>query len=68
MANKWITFVKNYAKEHNMKYSDCLKNGKCKAAYKKGEGFSDLVKTAVNSNIGKAVFNKGVEMGSDYFF
>ena len=49
----YIQHVKNYSKHHNMKYSDCLKDPKYKAAYKNGEVFSDLVKTAVNSDIGK---------------
>ena len=35
MANKWIDHVKKYAKDHNMKYMEALKDPKCKAAYKK---------------------------------
>jgi len=38
MANKWITYVKDYAKKHNMKYTDALKDPKCKAGYKSGMG------------------------------
>ena len=37
MANKWIEFVKAYAKKHNMKYSEALKDSKLKAAYKKSK-------------------------------
>ena len=35
MASSWIDHVKMYAKEHNMKYSDALKDSKCKSSYKK---------------------------------
>jgi hypothetical protein len=38
MANKWITYVKEYAKKHNLKYTDALKDPKCKAGYKSGAG------------------------------
>ena len=34
MANDWITHVKKYAKDHNIKYGDAMK--KAKATYKKG--------------------------------
>jgi hypothetical protein len=50
MANKWIEYVKAYAKKNNMKYSEALKDPKCKAGYKKGEGLFDVVKS-----VGKAV-------------
>ena len=33
--NAWITHVKAYAKKHGMKYSDALKDPKCKSSYKK---------------------------------
>jgi hypothetical protein len=36
MANKWIEHVKAYSKKHGMSYTDCLKDPKCKAEYKKG--------------------------------
>lgn len=43
MPNKWISYVKDYAKKHNMKYTDALKDPKCKAGYKKGGALeSDL--------------------------
>ena len=35
MANKWIEHVKKYAKDHKMKYSEALKDSKCKSEYKK---------------------------------
>ena len=38
MPNKWITYVKDYAKKNNMKYTDALKDPKCKAGYKSGAG------------------------------
>jgi len=34
-SSKWIDHVKAYAKKHNMKYSECLKDAKCKSSYKK---------------------------------
>jgi len=36
MPNKWIEYVKAYSKKHGMSYTDCLKDPKCKEAYKKG--------------------------------
>ena len=33
MASAWIDHVKKYAKENNMKYSEALKDKKCKDAY-----------------------------------
>jgi len=39
MANKWIEFVKAYAKDKGIKYSEALKDPECKALYKKGGGF-----------------------------
>jgi hypothetical protein len=35
MASTWIDHVKMYAKEHNMKYGDAMKDSKCKMSYKK---------------------------------
>ena len=34
MANDWITHVKKYAKDHNLKYGGAM--SKAKASYKKG--------------------------------
>jgi hypothetical protein len=34
MKNPWIEHVKSYAKKNNMKYSDALKDAKCKSSYK----------------------------------
>jgi hypothetical protein len=39
MANKWITFVKAYAKDKGISYSEALKDPNTKALYKKGGGF-----------------------------
>jgi hypothetical protein len=41
MPNSWISHVKDYAKKHNMKYNDALKNPDVKASYKKG-GMVDM--------------------------
>lgn len=38
MANKWIEHVKNYSKLHNKKYSESLKDPKCKEEYQKMKG------------------------------
>ena len=35
--NKWIKFVKAYAKKNNMKYNEALKDPKLKAEYKKSK-------------------------------
>ena len=34
-ASNWISHVKKWAKDHNMKYPDALKDPKCKMAYRK---------------------------------
>lgn len=34
MANAWIEHVRQYAKKHNLTYSNALKEPKCKASYK----------------------------------
>jgi hypothetical protein len=34
-SSRWIDHVKAYSKKHNMKYSECLKDAKCKSSYKK---------------------------------
>lgn len=34
-ASKWISHVKAYAKKHNMKYNEALKDPKCRASYRK---------------------------------
>jgi hypothetical protein len=47
MANKWITYVKEYASKNGMSYRDALRDPKCKAGYrkevvpKKGKGIID---------------------------
>lgn len=32
--NPWIMHVREYAKKHNMKYNEAMKDPACKAAYK----------------------------------
>jgi len=61
MANKWIEYVKAYAKKNNMKYSEALKDPKCKAGYKGGEGFMDVLK-----EVGKAVAPVAIDLASNY--
>ena len=59
MANSWIEYVKAYAKKNNMKYNEALKDPKCKAGYKKGEGVFDIVKS-----VGKAVAPALIDLAS----
>jgi hypothetical protein len=47
MANSWIEFVKSYAKKHNMKYNEALKDKGLKVAYNKSKGTSTGKKGAV---------------------
>jgi hypothetical protein len=61
MANKWIEYVKAYAKKNNMKYSEALKDPKCKAGYKGGEGIFDVLK-----EVGKAVAPVAIDLASNY--
>jgi hypothetical protein len=61
MANKWIEYVKAYAKKNNMKYSEALKDPKCKAGYKSGEGIFDVLK-----EVGKAVAPVAIDLASNY--
>ncbi len=50
MPNKWITYVKQYAKMNNMKYNDAMKSAECRSSYKndlkKGEG---IVEDSINT-------------------
>jgi hypothetical protein len=61
MANSWIEYVKSYAKKNNMKYNEALKDPKCKAGYKKGEGIFDVLK-----EVGKAVAPVAIDLASNY--
>jgi hypothetical protein len=61
MANKWIEYVKAYAKKNNMKYNEALKDPKCKAGYKSGEGVFDVLKS-----VGKAVAPVAIDLASQY--
>jgi len=61
MANKWIEYVKAYAKKNNMKYNEALKDPKCKAGYKSGEGIFDVLK-----EVGKAVAPVAIDLASNY--
>lgn len=54
--NKWVDFVKNYSKEHNMKYNEVLKSPKAKEEYhkiknQKGSGIVDSVKSVVKDKV-----------------
>jgi len=42
MPNNWISYVKEFAKKHNCKYSEALKNPACKAGYSKVKGGKGL--------------------------
>jgi hypothetical protein len=61
MANKWIEYVKAYAKKNNMKYNEALKDPKCKAGYKSGEGVFDVLKS-----VGQAVAPVAIDLASQY--
>ena len=37
MANAWITHVKAFAQQHNMRYGDALKHPQCKTSYHSGK-------------------------------
>ena len=60
-VNSWVTFVKKYAADNNMKYNEAMKDEKCKAAYKKGAGYTDILKSVAKSGA-----KKTVEYGADY--
>ncbi len=38
MKSSWITHVKSFAQKHKIKYSEALKNAKCKSEYHKSKG------------------------------
>ncbi len=72
MTNKWIEFVKNYSKIHNMKYNEVLKSSKAKEEYKnkkqKGSGIVDSIVSKSKSvvkdklkNVVKNVVNNKVD-------
>ena len=48
MANSWITFVKEYAKNNNMKYNEALKDPKLKKEYDASKGTTSGKKGAVS--------------------
>jgi hypothetical protein len=72
MANKWIEFVKKYSLDHNMKYSECLKDVKCKAEYQKvkvvGKGYKEVVDLVSEQSkpVIKSLLKKGVNSTSEY--
>jgi len=55
MANKWITYVKEYASKNGMSYRDALRDPKCKAGYtKSGSGASMGMKAKVQPETSSA--------------
>jgi len=68
MANKWIEFVRMYAKKNNMKYNEAMKDPQCKASYKKGGGIIDDTKEYIKNEGRKYIKEKArnlVDQGSD---
>lgn len=49
MANSWIMFLKKWAKDNKMKYSEAIKDPKVKVAYNKSKGTSTGKKGAVKT-------------------
>jgi hypothetical protein len=53
MANKWITYVKEYASKNGMSYRDALRDPKCKAGYTKvGSGTGNVIANPFKTKIG----------------
>jgi len=68
MANKWIEYVKSYASKNKMKYSDALKDPKCKAGYKTGGSIKLPASSATQEAIAE-VYNEsqlGANAGKKY--
>jgi phage-related protein len=65
MANKWVEHVKSYAKKHNLKYNEALKDINCKNEYKTGKGYSDVLKVVDKKKV-KKIAKSGVDYGADY--
>ena len=65
MANKWVEHVKNYSKLHNKKYSESLKDPKCKNEYQKMKGGglypSSLPGKGTVKNIAKKIKDKAID-------
>jgi hypothetical protein len=55
--NPWIEYVKSYAKKHNIKFNEALKDPKMKEGYKKKGG---------KINILKAITNVGKKLGEPF--
>jgi hypothetical protein len=51
MPNAWISHIRNYAKENNIKYSDALKDPGCSASYKTGSGLTQSSKVGHFDNL-----------------
>jgi hypothetical protein len=47
MPNAWVNHVKQYAKDHNLKYGDALKDAECSASYKSGSGFVGMTRNGM---------------------
>lgn len=65
MANKWINHVKEYAKQHNLKYNDALKDTNCKSSYKKGSGIIDTIKNEGKKIVKREAKNL-IDQGSNF--
>jgi len=61
MANRWIEFVKSYAKKNDMKYNEALKDKGLKAAYEKSKGGGDM-KAKVMKGGAKRKMKKGMKV------
>jgi len=72
MANKWIEYVKSYAAKNGMKYSEALKDPKCKAGYKTGGAINPnklLPATSANQDTMAEIYNEtqlGQSAGKKY--
>ena len=65
MYNKWVEYVKNYSKLHNMKYNEALRDPKCKNEYQKIKGAglypSSLQGKGTIKNIAKKIKDKTID-------
>jgi len=69
MVNKWVEHVKNFSKQHNMKYNDALKDMNCKSSYVKGSGIMNDGLNYVKNEGKKLVKNEAkklVDKGANF--
>lgn len=64
--NKWIQHVKDYAKKHNLKYNEALKNVNCKNEYKIGKGYVDVLEKVVDKQKVKKLAKNKIDDGANY--